>query len=170
MSAAEIIAEAGKAYGLTYTGMISRSRKREYVIARAAATLALRDRGMSYPQIAKRIGGRDHSTIIHYVKAYSRLLNDPEFAALVERLKAMPVAVLPVAPAPVVIAWLRPSPTPPPRRIVERTPRQKFRDGEIDGDELNEAEFNAMLVRGSRALNASIAAQFTYTAPQARAS
>lgn len=164
MSAAEIIAEAGKAFGLTYTGMIGRSRERKFVIARAAATLALRDRGMSYPQIAKRIGGRDHSTIIHYVKAHSSKLADPDFAALVERLKAMPVAVLP--PARVPIAWTRPSTPPKPRTkpIDRRTPRQLYNAGELDCDQIHQAEFNAMLVRGSRALNAAITSQFAYRA------
>ncbi len=165
MSAADIISEAGKAYGLTYTGMIGRSRKRPFIIARAAATLALRDRGMSYPQIARKIGGRDHSTIIHYVKAWSRMLDDPDFAALVERLKAMPVAVLPpkIAARIVVPFW-----TPPPPKIApERkrlTPRQQYRIGELDSEELDRAEFNLMLIRGSRALNAAIASQFQYAA------
>lgn len=166
MSAADIICEAGKAYGLTYTGMIGRTRKRPFIIARAAATLALRDRGMSYPQIAKRIGGRDHSTIIHYVKAWSHMLDDPDFAALVERLKAMPVAVM---PAPIAFVWTPPSAPPRLKPIDRRTLRQRHLAGEIDFEEITEAEFNAMLVRGSRALNASIAAQFAYTAPQARA-
>lgn len=161
MSAKDIITKAGKAFGLTYADMIGKDRRAAFVHARAATSFALRARGMSYPQIGRCLN-RDHSTIINYVTAHSSKLDSPDFAKLVESLKAMPMFVLPdPALARAVKAFAVSMPPPKPKNL---TPRQRLKAGEIDGDQMNEAEFNAMLVRGSRRLNETIASQFRYQA------
>ncbi len=156
MSARELITAAGKPFGLTYNEMIDTDRRPRFVYARAAAAFALRRRGMSYPQIG-RCMHRDHSTVINYFKAHTRLLDAPDFAKLVDRLTKMPAFVLPDRREAIRVLAAKSKPK-------KLTPRQQFREGSIDGDQLNEAEFNAMLVRGSQALNAAIASQFQYTA------
>jgi chromosomal replication initiator protein len=57
---------------------------------RQALMLAIRDgRGMSYPEIGRRLGGRDHTTIIHGVDAArKRRLVDVEFARLCDAISA----------------------------------------------------------------------------------
>jgi hypothetical protein len=47
--------------------VLSPSRKRSAVIARMAAAVMLRDRGMSLKQIGRRLGFRHHSTVMHYL-------------------------------------------------------------------------------------------------------
>lgn len=57
------------------------SRKRSIVDARRAYSKILRDVGFSYEYIGESIG-RDHSTIIHYVKSIENLL---EYDSIFER-------------------------------------------------------------------------------------
>jgi hypothetical protein len=49
--------------------VLSPSRKRSAVIARMAAAVMLRERGMSLKQIGRRLGFRHHSTVMHYLAA-----------------------------------------------------------------------------------------------------
>lgn len=71
-----------------------RSRKKEIVRARDAAIWSMKMRwpDMSYPQIGKRFGGRDHSTIIHS----KRKIDDarkkcPEMRRATDLLVTMPL-------------------------------------------------------------------------------
>lgn len=160
MSAKEIITAAGKAYGIGYKDMIGKTRNANFVRARAAVAFALRARGMSYPQIGRCLH-RDHSTVINYFATYSRLLDYPDFAALVDTLQAMPAFEPVIISLPKAVA-VEPKPDPLPIWQRKRSPLRQFRAGEIDGEELNEAEFNAMLVRGSQRLNTAIASQFVF--------
>jgi hypothetical protein len=57
------------------------SRKRSIVDARRAYSKILRDVGFSYEYIGESVG-RDHSTIIHYVKSIENLL---EYDSIFER-------------------------------------------------------------------------------------
>jgi DNA-binding CsgD family transcriptional regulator len=47
--------------------VLSPSRKRSAVIARMAAAVMLRERGMSLKQIGRRLGFRHHTTVMHYL-------------------------------------------------------------------------------------------------------
>ena len=73
-------------YNLAQGDLESRSRKREVVGPRQIATYAARRlTGQSFPQIARRFGPRDHTTILHGVQVVAkRMANDATFAAEVE--------------------------------------------------------------------------------------
>jgi hypothetical protein len=47
--------------------VLSPSRKRSAVIARMAAAVMLRERGVSLKQIGRRLGFRHHTTVMHYL-------------------------------------------------------------------------------------------------------
>ena len=56
--------------GLSVKEVTGRARGAVYVEARAVIATILRKRGMSFPQIGIRLGGRDHSTIINLIDKY----------------------------------------------------------------------------------------------------
>lgn len=78
--------------------IIGRSRHSYLVNARALAAYIMRHRyGMSYPQIGKRLGGRDHSTIIHLCRKAEGLIADrPATAAFVREHMNGPRLPLPI--------------------------------------------------------------------------
>jgi hypothetical protein len=47
--------------------VLSQSRQRSAVIARIAAAVLLRERGMSLKQIGRRLGFRHHTSVMHYL-------------------------------------------------------------------------------------------------------
>ena len=76
-------------YGLTDADMRSQCRKR--VVARprqVAMYLARRMTDKSLPFIGRRFGGRDHTTVIHAIRAVEAIAEtDTTFAADVTRLR-----------------------------------------------------------------------------------
>jgi chromosomal replication initiator protein len=54
-------------YGISYEDFIGSGRASQLVRARFAAAYVLRFYGMSYPEIGRKIGGRDHTTMLHAV-------------------------------------------------------------------------------------------------------
>jgi len=70
-----------------------RSQRRTKVVVRArqvAMYLAKTLTGQSLPEIGRRFGGRDHTTVLHSVRKIERLISvEPELAAQVERIKAI---------------------------------------------------------------------------------
>jgi hypothetical protein len=68
-----ILVEVAKAHGLTVETMISASRHRPVVEARQEAMWRMRvETNMSFPAIAHRCGGRDHTTAISGIRAHER--------------------------------------------------------------------------------------------------
>jgi chromosomal replication initiation ATPase DnaA len=62
-----------------FTDMLSKNRKREVVDARRAYAKILRDRGYTFELISRTIG-KDHATILHYVRTIDSILSyDKEF-------------------------------------------------------------------------------------------
>ena len=76
-------------FGIPISDLESASRKRAVVRPRQMAMLVARDlTGRSYPEIARRFGSRDHTTVIHGCEKIRRLSEaDPEVAAEIEALK-----------------------------------------------------------------------------------
>lgn len=74
---------ASAVMGISPDTIRASGRTRAEVRARWIVMLALRDlRDMSTTQIGRRLGGRDHSTVIHGIRQARDLLGrDPEFAA-----------------------------------------------------------------------------------------
>lgn len=61
--------EATDHYALSRSEIESACRKRQHVRARRWIAGELRADGWSYDSIGRLLGGRDHSTIIHLMKA-----------------------------------------------------------------------------------------------------
>ena len=60
-----MIASVAGSFGLTHKDVVSSARGRRYLCARVVIIRLLRDRGWSFPEIGRRLGGRDHSTVTH---------------------------------------------------------------------------------------------------------
>lgn len=65
-------------FGVTLDDLRGRSRRRRMVDARAFAYHIMRDRGMSWPQIALAFGKRHHSTMIGSCQRLRRLIEARE--------------------------------------------------------------------------------------------
>ena len=76
-------------YGIRISDLMSRKRAKNFAEARQVAMyLARKMTNESYPAIAQRFAGRDHSTIIHACKAIAQRITDNEdLRATVERLE-----------------------------------------------------------------------------------
>jgi len=76
-------------YGIRISDLMSRKRAKNFAEARQVAMyLARKMTNESYPAIAQRFAGRDHSTIIHACKAIARRITDNEdLRSTVERLE-----------------------------------------------------------------------------------
>lgn len=62
-------------FGVTEADMLGPSRRREIVFARQAAMyLARKQLGLSYPELGRLFGGRDHATVIHSINKIEQLL------------------------------------------------------------------------------------------------
>lgn len=66
-----IVERVAAEHGTSVREIMSSSRYKSTNIARQAVYFALRNEtGLSYPEIGKRIGGRDHSSVIHGVRMH----------------------------------------------------------------------------------------------------
>lgn len=74
--------------GLTWVDLSSERRGRKVAYPRQAAWYLMRHcTGLSYPQIAHRLGKRDHSTVHYGIRAAeARIQEDGKFAGLVSRI------------------------------------------------------------------------------------
>lgn len=72
--AAAIIKRAAKLFGLKPWEIMAESRKPAPLLARQLAMyVCRRELGLSYQEVGRVFGGRDHSTVIHAVKKIARL-------------------------------------------------------------------------------------------------
>jgi len=76
-------------YGVTQQQVMSRSRKRDYVVVRQISMyLAQKYTKMPASRIGQLIGGRDHSTVIHSCSAVEqRLKTDKSFTAEISSIE-----------------------------------------------------------------------------------
>jgi chromosomal replication initiator protein len=71
-----IIRSVSDFYGIQVNDLIKRSRKKEIVRPRQIAMFLLREEAkFSFPEIGSKLGGRDHSTVIH---AYEKIKKEEE--------------------------------------------------------------------------------------------
>ena len=91
VSIEEIIKTIAHFYNLTEELIYEKTRRKEIVRARQIAMYLLReDFNISFPLIGRKMGGRDHTTVIHSCeKVKADLLTDPEIGQEVEQLRAM---------------------------------------------------------------------------------
>lgn len=76
----EIAREVCAAHRVTFLDLCSPRRDRKVTDARAEACWRMRhETTLSLPQIGKRLGGRDHTTILHNIRRFEARLNGGEY-------------------------------------------------------------------------------------------
>lgn len=78
-------------YSLEELSIYEKTRKKEIVKARQIIMYLLReDFNVSYPLIGQKLGGKDHTTVIHsYLKIKTDLKNDPQLIQELEQIRIM---------------------------------------------------------------------------------
>ncbi|MFA6524465.1 MAG: chromosomal replication initiator protein DnaA [Candidatus Paceibacterota bacterium] len=78
-------------YGLEESSIYEKTRRKEIVKARQIVMYLLReDFNVSYPLIGQKLGGKDHTTVIHsYLKIKTDLKNDPQLLQELEQIRVM---------------------------------------------------------------------------------
>lgn len=78
-------------YNLDESSIYEKTRRKEIVKARQMVMYILReDFNVSYPLIGQKLGGKDHTTVIHsYLKIKTDLKNDPQLLQELEALRVM---------------------------------------------------------------------------------
>ena len=78
-------------YNLEESSIYEKTRRKEIVKARQMVMYVLRaDFNVSYPLIGQKLGGKDHTTVIHsYLKIKTDLKNDPQLLQELEALRVM---------------------------------------------------------------------------------
>lgn len=72
-TARNIAKAVAKLHGVTYLDMISQRRHKDVAWARQHAMWEMRHRTkLSTPQIGKILGGRDHTTVLHGIRAHEK--------------------------------------------------------------------------------------------------
>lgn len=87
--ATDIVVRVAKYYGLPKTKLVSSSRQQTTVLARAVAIYLMRElTPLSYDQIGKLLGGRDHTTVMHNYRRIDRALaNDRALREAIDELR-----------------------------------------------------------------------------------
>lgn len=78
-------------YNLEESSIYEKTRRKEIVKARQVVMYLLReDFNVSYPLIGQKLGGKDHTTVIHsYLKIKSDLKNNPQLLQEIDQIRIM---------------------------------------------------------------------------------
>jgi len=78
-------------YSLEESSVYEKTRRKEIVKARQVVMYLLReDFNVSYPLIGQKLGGKDHTTVIHsYLKIKADLKNNPQLLQELEQIRIM---------------------------------------------------------------------------------
>lgn len=144
---------ASQASRLSVKTIVGRSRYERHKNVRFAVALIARDFGHSYPQIGRRLGGRDHSTIINAVeKAKIYYERCDKFATLVDTIRAKADEIEPFEKlTPEQVDFIPPA---PPKRKFQLRPIINRQEKEPD----EAVKFHLAIERGTDALAAAILA------------
>lgn len=84
-----VLRRVARAFDLSLEDLKSGAKRWEVSHPRFAAFLILReDYGLSFPVIGRRVGGLDHTSVMHGVRRAKELLRtDPDFRAAYERAR-----------------------------------------------------------------------------------
>ncbi len=87
----EVVRIIAEQYGISEEIIYEKTRRKEIVRARQVAMYILReDFNISYPLIGQKLGGRDHTTVIHsHLKIKADLKTDPSLLQEVEKIRIM---------------------------------------------------------------------------------
>jgi chromosomal replication initiator protein len=88
-SVEDVLAATASVFGLTASELVARDRRPDVARARKVAIYLARElTGQSLPEIGRRLGGRDHSTILSAVRSLSGdIERDSDLAQAVDKLK-----------------------------------------------------------------------------------
>lgn len=75
----EILATVAARHGVSPSELVGPSSKRRYAWPRQEVmAIAYRETPLSYPEIGRRLGGRDHSTVIHGVRKHEKRMAEAQ--------------------------------------------------------------------------------------------
>ncbi|MBI3888334.1 chromosomal replication initiator protein DnaA [Candidatus Nomurabacteria bacterium] len=91
MAIKEVVKIVSEYYKLEENSVYEKTRKKEIVKARQVVMYLLReDFNVSYPLIGQKLGGKDHTTVIHScLKIRTDLKNDPQLLQELEQIRIM---------------------------------------------------------------------------------
>ncbi len=91
MAIKDVVKIVSEHYKLEEASVYEKTRKREIVKARQVVMYLLReDFNVSYPLIGEKLGGKDHTTVIHScLKIKNDLKNDPQLLQELEQIRIM---------------------------------------------------------------------------------
>jgi len=91
MAIKDVVKIVSEYYKLEESSVYEKTRKKEIVKARQVVMYLLReDFGVSYPLIGQKLGGKDHTTVIHScLKIKADLKNDPQLLQELEQIRVM---------------------------------------------------------------------------------
>jgi len=87
----DVVKTVSDYYSLEELSIYEKTRKKEIVKARQIIMYLLReDFNVSYPLIGNKLGGKDHTTVIHsFLKIKNDLKNDPQLLQEIEQIRIM---------------------------------------------------------------------------------
>lgn len=87
----DVVKTVSNYYSLEESSVYEKTRRKEIVKARQVVMYLLReDFNVSYPLIGQKLGGKDHTTVIHsYLKIKEDLKNDPQLLQEIEQIRIM---------------------------------------------------------------------------------
>ena len=91
MAIKDVVKIVSEHYRLEEESIYEKTRKKEIVKARQIVMYLLReDFNVSYPLIGQKLGGKDHTTVIHScLKIKADLKNDPQLIQELEQIRIM---------------------------------------------------------------------------------
>ena len=91
MAIKDVVKIVSEYYKLEEMSVYEKTRKKEIVKARQVVMYLLReDFNISYPLIGQKLGGKDHTTVMHScLKIKTDLKNDPQLLQELEQIRIM---------------------------------------------------------------------------------
>jgi chromosomal replication initiator protein len=87
----DVVSVIAQYYNISESIIYEKTRRKEIVRARQVAMYILReDFNISYPLIGQKMGGRDHTTVIHsHLKIRDDLKTDPSLLQEIEKIRIL---------------------------------------------------------------------------------
>jgi chromosomal replication initiator protein len=91
VSVKHVVSKIAEFYGIEEESIYEKSRRREVVRPRQVIMYILReDFSVSYPTIGTKLGGRDHTTVIHSCEKVKReIISDTELAKEIQDIRTL---------------------------------------------------------------------------------
>ncbi len=91
VSVKHVVSKVAEFYGIDEESIYEKTRRREVVRPRQVIMYILReDFSVSYPTIGSKLGGRDHTTVIHSCEKVKReVIEDAELAKEIQDIRGL---------------------------------------------------------------------------------